>query len=193
LFESKKLKKYFVILAMIAYTVSLFGFIHQYTVHKVIHHPWYSDVGLKEMVESVNKNYEKYSNIVVAQGHYIPFLFFNKVDPKIFLAESVISQDPNDGVRVKEFGKIIFNMPYNCPAAGKENVLYVCFGYQIPNNSKIVDLIRFKDGQPAIILIEFGSEDDKLPERVSYFSDVDTRFPTSILPFNYDKFWPISN
>ncbi len=193
LFEFKKIKKYLLVIVGLAYLISLIGFIHQYTVHKVIHHPWYSDVGLKEMVESVNKNYDDYSKIVIAQGHYMPFLFYNQVDPKYFLKESLISEDFNDGVRVKEFEKIVFNMPYDCPLAGKENILYVCFGYQIPKNSKIVDLIRYRDGQPAIILIEFGKVDEKLPEKVNYFSEIDSRFPKGILPESYNSYWPINN
>jgi len=191
LFEFKKLKKYLLLLVAIVYSISLLNFLHQYLVHKIIHHPWYSDVGLKEMVGSVNRNYDIYSNVVVAQGHYMPFLFYNKVNPKYFLKKSLISNDQNDGIRVKEFGKIIFNMPYNCPLAGKSNVLYVCFGYQIPKNSRVVDLIKFRDGEPAIILVEFGKEDEKLPEKVKYFSETDLRFPNGLLPSEYNSFWPI--
>ena len=190
LFQLKKIGKYLLILSGIAYFISLYFFAHQYLVHKIYHHPWYGDVGLKEMVMSVNKNFANYSNVVVARGHYIPFLFYNKVNPKDFLNDSEISDKSDNDLRIKRFGKIIFNMPYNCPLAGKEKVLYVCFGYQIPQNSKAIEVIRYRDGQPAIILVEFGKGIDKiLPERVEYYGEVNIKFPNGVLPNNYDSFW----
>jgi len=59
-----------------------------YFVHKTYHHPWYSDYGLKEMVDIVNKYSGKYDYIVMNDGHYIPFLFYNKIDPREFVGKS---------------------------------------------------------------------------------------------------------
>jgi len=86
-------------------------------------------------------------------------------------------------------------MPYDCPAAGKENVLYVCFGYKVPLKSKLVDYIRFRDGQPAIFFVEFTSrvediEEKVLPEEFEVDGKEDSRFKNGVLPSNYSLFWP---
>lgn len=195
LIDSFKAKNLVAAVFVVLYLVSFSYFAHQYTVHKVYHHPWYSDVGLREMVESVNEKYDNYEKIVVSRGHYIPFLFYNKVDPAGFVNNSDFSDLALDkGSKVVRYDKIFFNMPYDCPLAGKENTLYVCFGYQIPLGSNIVDVIRFKDGQPAIILVEFNGDEDmesKLPERVEYFDAGDERFINGVIPENYEKHWPV--
>ena len=86
-------------------------------------------------------------------------------------------------------------MPFDCPLAGKKHVLYVCFGYQIPKGAKLIEDIKYKDGLPAINLIEFTGEINfqKLPERLEYFKEGDVRFPGGIIPNNYPSFWPIGN
>jgi 4-amino-4-deoxy-L-arabinose transferase-like glycosyltransferase len=193
----KNVGKYILGFILIIYLANFSYFSHQYLVHKRYHHPWYSDFGLKEMVATVNSKYNDYSNIVMSGGHYISYLFYNKVHPKEFIEKSSFAPEAlANGVKVQRFDKIIFNMPYDCPVAGKENVLYVCFGYRVPINANLVDVIRYRDGQPAIILVEFLSENEKeqlvLPEKLEYNKDVDIRFKEGILPDNYESFWPIN-
>ena len=84
-------------------------------------------------------------------------------------------------------------MPSECPTAGKKNVLYVCFGYKVPQAAKLIDVIRYRDNQPAIVLVEFiGMRDslENLPERVEYWKETDKKFPAGILPDNYETLWP---
>jgi len=104
--------------------------------------------------------------VVISRGHYIPFLYFNRINPQDFITKATFSQIGNLK-KVEGYGKLVFNMPYDCPPVGKVNVLYVCFGYKIPATARLVDLIRFRDGQPAILLVDFGKEINKtLPDRV---------------------------
>lgn len=190
---NKKFSKIICVIIMACYLTNFLYFFHEYTVHKIYHHPWYSDVGLKEMVADVDKLGSRYKNIVMSGGHYIPYLFYNKVLPQDFIANSEFnSLAQANGVRVKRFGKIIFNMPYDCPTAGKLNVLYVCFGYKVPKKANLVDVIRYKDGQPAIELVDFTGEASigNLPEKLEYSSDVDNRFPNGIIPETYATNWP---
>jgi 4-amino-4-deoxy-L-arabinose transferase-like glycosyltransferase len=194
----KKWGKYVLPLVLVAYFFNFLYISHQYLVHKKYHHPWHSDVGLKEMVEAVNNNYDDYSNIVMSGGHYISYLFYNEVHPKEFIEKSDFAPLAlANGVRVTKFDKIIFNMPYECPPAGKKGTLYVCFGYQVPQNASVVEVIRFRDEQPAIILVEFLplSERDllmALPERLEYNKEVDLRFKEGLLPDTYENYWPIT-
>jgi 4-amino-4-deoxy-L-arabinose transferase-like glycosyltransferase len=175
------------------YCANFVYFIHQYTIHKVYHHPWNSDVGLREMVREVGELGSDYQNVVIQGGHYMPFLFYNKITPRDFISKSVFNDFAQaNGARVKNYGKIIFNMP-ECPPAGKRDTLYVCFNYKVPKFARLVNVIRYKDGQPAIILVEFGSEASSfdLPERLEYSSEVDKRFPDGVLPDNYESLWPV--
>jgi hypothetical protein len=179
----------------VLYILSFSYIAHQYLVHKLYHHPWHSDVGLKEMVEVVNEKQDMYKNVVMSNGHYIPYLFYNKVHPEVFVDNSVFYETAQtNGVRLKRFGKIFFNMPYECPLAGKEEVLYVCFGYKVPLKANLVEVIRFKDGQPAILIVDFGKkkEDEQisLPQRVERGNDVDQRFKNGVIPDDYELFWP---
>ena len=192
--SSKKWSKIILAVILAAYLGNFAYFFHQYTVHKIYHHPWYSDVGLREMVENVNRLQGDYDNVVMTGGHYIPYLFYNKVDPVEFMADSTLNDVAQaNGVRLKTYNKLVFNMP-GCPAAGKRGVLYVCFGYQVPQAARLVEAIRYRDGQPAIVLVEFVGADtlpEKLPERVEYSREKDERFPTGILPDNYETLWPV--
>lgn len=190
---SKNFRPYLMTLVFVLYAANIFYFIHQYTVQKVYHHPWNSDVGLKEMVTQVNSLEPNYNKIAIMGGHYIPFLFYNKVNPNDFIKNSTFNPvAQTNGAKVNTFGKLVFNMP-DCPLAGKKNVLYVCFGYKVPKAAKLINVIRYKDGQPAILLVEFiGIQKlpEKLPERVEYNSDIDKRFPNGNLSEDYATPWP---
>jgi 4-amino-4-deoxy-L-arabinose transferase-like glycosyltransferase len=188
----KKFGKYLLVVVLGLYVANTSYFLHEYFVHKPLHHPWYSDVGLSEMVNSVNKLKGRYSAVVVSHAHYMPFLFFNKVKPQDFIVNSDFYDNPPAGsIRVKRFGKIHFSMPYDCPNAGKFNVLYVCFGTKVPKLATVIDTIRFRDSLPAIFFVEFTGNKSKiaLPERLTY-GDSDSRFPTGVIPDSYPSFWP---
>lgn len=195
LLESTKIAaKWILILVSTLYAGSFSYFFMQYTVHKIYHNPWYSDVGLKEMVAGVNRLESGYENIVMTGGHYMPYLFYNKILPQDFIKGSELNDLAQaDGVRAKSFAKLVFNMP-DCPAAGKRGVLYICFGYKVPKSASLVEVIRYRDGQPALMLVEFTGSDkapETLPERVEYSRDGDERFPDGILPDDYETFWPV--
>jgi hypothetical protein len=194
LISIKKNKNYLLGFVLILYLINISFFLHQYFVHKIYHHPWYSDVGLSEMVSTVNKLEGNYSAVVMAHAHYMPYLFFNKVRPQDFIANSDFYDKPPAGlVRVKRFGKIYFNMPYNCPPAGKIGVLYVCFGAGVPREATVVDVIRYKDGVPAIVFVEFkGSSGTKptLPDRLKIDGEAPKEFPFGVIPSNYESYWP---
>lgn len=195
--SKKKYRAWVIFFLICMYLGNFIFFWHQYWVHKRIHHPWYSDVGLREMVEFVsNKYYEDYENIVVSGGHYVPFLFYNKIHPDEFMKKAVLSSESEaNWNRVEKLDKIVFNMPVSCPVAGKENVLYVCFGTKTPINGEIKEVIRYRDGLPAILLIEFIplsniAPDRKVPERVDISVDV-SEYENNIIPKEAENFWPI--
>lgn len=148
------------------FAINFSFFVHQYLVHKTFHHSWYSDVGLVEMVEGVNKKIDNYDKVVISKGHYMPFLFVNK--------------------NLDE--KLIFNMPYDCPALGQKKVLYVCFGYKVPKAARVLEVYRFKDGLPALFLIDFNAKHEgSLPARLEWGEEI----PNNKL--NEKDYWPTDN
>jgi len=97
---------------------------------------------------------------------------------------------------VARYDKYYFNMPMDCPIAGKEDTLYVCFGYKIPINGQVVDVFRYRDGAPAITLVEFRPlsliDSDRVPpERLEVMKQVDGRYEDNIIPKENVAFWPI--
>jgi 4-amino-4-deoxy-L-arabinose transferase-like glycosyltransferase len=169
-------------------------FWHQYTIHDVYHQPWYSDGGVKEMILAVNQLENKFDKVVISGDPYIHFLFFNKVRPRDFLSDSeILSEKLGKWERVERFGKIIFKMPYNCPKIGKENVLYICKGEEIPQNSILHEAIYFPDGKPAFLLIEFvpysEKKDEKLPERIHRMVDTDLSYHEALLSEEIGGYW----
>lgn len=133
------------------YICNFLYFVHQYTVHKTYHHPWNTDIGLLDMVVGVNEYITSYDKVVVSRGHYMPFLFVNH----------------------KLSDKLIFNMPYDCPSVGKKNVLYVCFGTRIPKDARVIEVYRYKDGQPALFLVDFNyPQVDPVPEKMTIASEI---------------------
>lgn len=173
----------------------LFGYFwHQYSVHKIYHMPWYTDEGTKEMVESVGKFQEDYEKVVIKGDPYIHFLFHNKITPVEFLKSSDIELEKlGKWERVASFDKIIFKMPYDCPKIGRENVLYVCGGEEVPINSVVKDVVYYKDGKPAYILLEFvrysERKEAELPSRVHYMVETDLNFKEALLAEDSGRYW----
>lgn len=90
---------------------------------------------------------------------------------------------------VNRLGNIYFKMPYDCPKGGKLDTLYVCKGSNIPQNSKIIKVIRSQDRVPAYTLLEFFPLTElpatlpPLPERLFYMVDREYLHPpTGIIP-----------
>jgi len=194
LLDLVKFKKVAVLIISLAFLGNFVYVTHQYLIHKLYHHPWYSDVGLKEMVEAINlRYYAKYDKIIVPRGHYMPFLFYGKIDPREFIKKAtILPRSQAQWNRIIAYDKLIFNIPYDCPAAGKERVLYVCFGTKVPAKAEVLEVIRFRDSLPAITLVEFKRNlpNENLPERLERSKDIPKEFPDGIIPDNYGYYWP---
>jgi len=193
----KKLRlQIIVFLVILTAYIGNFSFgLHQYLIHKFYHQPWYTDYGVKEMVEETTKLAPKYKAVVIPQDPYIFFLFYNKILPSQFLKTAKFTpREQKQWGRVESFDKFVFNMPYKCPKIGKLNVLYVCTGTEIPINSRLLNLIRFKDGVPAFSLIEFYPLSQVplikpiLPRGLNYMIESDSS-NDGLLPDSWPTFW----
>jgi 4-amino-4-deoxy-L-arabinose transferase-like glycosyltransferase len=193
LLKNSYIKLYY--LGFIFLTLFLFSlFWHQYTLHKLYHVPWYTDEGTKEMVKSARILQDNYEKVVISGDPYIHFLFHNKILPTDFLATAEIDPESlGKWERVGSFADYIFKMPYACPKIGREHVLYVCRGEDVPLNSIVKDVIYFKDGKPAYILLEFipysKRTAQKLPDRVHYMVETDLNFYEALLSKDSERYW----
>lgn len=193
--------KKIIILSIIAFLFLLNSFygLNQIFIHKPVSKPWVSEQINKTMVYEVLKLKENYKAVVIPKDEYIFFLFYGKVSPQKFLNSSSIKPADREGSwdRVERIENIYFNMPYDCPKGGKLNALYICKGPNIPQNSKVLKVIRFLDNVPGYSFVEFypiskmPSNLPKLPDGLSYMVDIekDPKSPDGIIPNGDLRWW----
>lgn len=173
--------------------------LNQIFVQKPVDKPWVSEQVNKQMVKEVMVLKDGYEAVAIPKDEYIFFLFYGKISPSNFLKQSTIKPEfrGNSWDRVERLDNIYFNMVYDCPKGGKLNVLYICKGQNIPQNSKILKVIRYLDNLPAYTFIEFMPISKmpkvlpKLPERLKYMVDIEQnpKYPDGIIPENSTNLW----
>jgi hypothetical protein len=194
----KRLIIYF--LLFIGITVSSLYSLNQIFIQKPLDEPWYKQVVNEQLTKSILKLKDNYKAIVTGDDDYIFFLFYGKVSPSEFLKSSDILPSTNTNwARVSRLDNIYFNMPFKCPMSGKLDVLYVCEGGDVPQNSKIIEIFYYPDGVPAYSLIEFYPESQMptvsklppLPSRLHYMVDIEhsSSYPDGIIPSENATFW----
>lgn len=168
---------------------------HQYVIHSVRYRPWDRDVGMKEVVEEVNKIQSGYKYVAIPDDQYIYFLFYDKILPSEFIESAKMSEGgAGRWNRVSSFGKINFKMEYQCPKRGRVDTLYICKGPNVPQNSRILHVIRFKDNSPAYTFIDFfplkqmSKNRPLLPPGISYMIDID-QTEGGIIPESENRLW----
>lgn len=159
---------------------SFYG-LNQIFVHKSVSKPWVSEQVNKQMVKEVFALKSNYQAVAIPKDEYIFFLFYGKISPQEFLSRSSVKPATrgDSWERVERLDNIYFKMAYDCPKGGKLNVLYVCSGPNIPQNSKVLKIIRYLDGVPAYTFIQFipiskmPSTLPQLPDGLKYMVDLE--------------------
>jgi hypothetical protein len=167
----KKAKLFFkgiFVFVVFAAVFELAYFCHQYFIHYDNHRPWYRGYAYKDLASKLKLLYPKYDEIIITKGNqspYIYLLFYGKYDPIAYQNEG----SPRD-LDYKGFDKYTF-VPQGCPpvvkkedetrVAGKSGVLYVDMGdCKLPKGAILIDIVYWKDGNPAFKLIEYKDEAD---------------------------------
>lgn len=173
--------------------------LNQIFVQKPVDKPWVSEQVNKQMVKEVFGLKKNYQAVVLPKDEYIFFLFYEQISPPQFLKLSQIKPEIKgySWDRIERLDNIYFNMVYDCPKGGKLHVLYICKGPNIPQNSKVLNIIRYLDGVPAYTFIEFypifqmPKPLPELPERLKYMVDIETdpHSPDGIIPENSPNLW----
>lgn len=196
---ARKLRGLILALILAGFIFSVTYSLYQIFVIKPIHQAWYTEVVNQQMVTDVMKIKNKYLAVVVPKDEYIFFLFYGKISPLEFLADSEIKpldrQNPWD--RVNRYSNIHFNMAGDCPSSGKNGVLYLCRGQNIPQNSKVLEVIRFRDGVPAYTFLIFYPISEMknplpvLPDGLRYMVDLEsnTERRDGMISDNSSEWW----
>jgi len=155
------------------YSVSLIYYLHQLFVHQPVYRPWYRNYPYKNLMLELKQIEPKYRKIVVTSfesNSYIYYLFFNKIDPKLYQASGSHGNE-----RPGVFGK--YEFVYNsCPLGPKENktaskgeegVLYVNWGTCVTPvyDIKYIKTLYWADKTPAFKLIEYDPGGVNLTEK----------------------------
>jgi len=174
--------------------------LNQLLIQKPLDRPWYKEQVYKEVSSEVLNLRGSYDAVAVGDDDYIYFLFYGKITPKEFIKNSEITPFnlvTNRWERVNRLYNIYFKMPFNCPKGGKQNVLYVCSGDEIPKNVKVVKVFHYLDYVPAFSLVEFYplSEMPKTlpepPKGFKYMVEAETSplYPDGIIPESFGSLW----
>ncbi|MCJ7740198.1 glycosyltransferase family 39 protein [Candidatus Microgenomates bacterium] len=191
-------KKFIVKSAIVIPLICLFiynylSFIHAYFVHQPKHQPWERVNWGREFVETMNELSPKYQKTVMTETPLELFLVYNQIVPT--QARKLLADKYADNMgfyHYNLFGDILI-MPKDCPQMGKLNTLYVCKGERVPANSKILKVLRFGDGLPARVFLEFidpkeiKTNQQILPERLKIIPE--TQENPQILPAKEDIYW----
>ena len=154
-----KYKKQTAVLIGTLFLINALYFFNQYFYNAKTHKPWYRNNGFSEMMNAVNKNYDKYDSIVISKfqgGIYPLVLFYSKYNPGTYQKEG----SPKN-VDYKGFGKFVF-VPQDCPSLSRnkkmipKNTLYIdkgdCPSGGILEHTKVKYVYR-EDGTKAFRIV----------------------------------------
>ena len=144
------------------YLASLASYLHQLFIHQPKYRPWNRGFAYKELSRQIQEYSSKYQKIVVTKANaapYIYLLFYQKYDPQKYQAFG----GPRDFDEIG-FDKFYFTAE-NCPfydgksilnrIYDKGQILYVAKGdCPAPENTQILNLVKWGDDSPAFILHE---------------------------------------
>lgn len=198
-FFSNKKRLLFVLLFTFIFLFNSLYILNQIFVQKPVDKPWVSEQVNKQLVEQVFALKDHYLSVAIPKDEYIFFLFYGKISPPQFLQESLIKPEARNTSwdRVEKLDNIYFNMTYDCPKGGKLNVLYACKGPNIPQNAKVLSVVRYFDNVPAYTFIQFipiskmSSNLPELPQGLRYMVDLEKSSDTKdgLIPNDSNRLW----
>lgn len=133
-------------------------YVHMYYVHMAKEYPYSSQYGLKDLVNYVEEEGKKYSEVVITDRYdqpYILFLFYLKYSPKEFQGDHVLTPRDNFGFStVRSFGKYRFEkIKYDLTRPENPNTLIVGTDEEIPKEANIVKRIIGPNGKPVFEIV----------------------------------------
>lgn len=113
--------------------------------------PFSSQYGVKEMVEYVAKNQSKYSKVFITTVYdqpYVLYLFYTKIDPRVFQANHTLAAKNTYGFStVAQFNTLHFQpIDFTVLASDNPNSLFVGTPDEIPDDTGVIKEIYGPNG-----------------------------------------------
>lgn len=156
-----------IFLFLISYSLNFLYFLDQYFLHMNAHNAQHWQYGYKQVVEKITPLQKNYNQIVVSQSYdqpYIYFLFYQKYDPAVYQKNVQLVEGPAgklDAWLVPRLDNISFEFIDWHQDRGRTGTLFVGPPIQIPSEDssdpsrfKVIDEIKYPNGQIAFRLIE---------------------------------------
>ncbi len=134
-------------------------YLHQYYSHMSQTYDSSSQYGVKELVEYVDANKDKYSRIVVTNRYdqpYILFLFYSKYPPEKFQGEHILTPRDEFGFStVENFGRFVFRpiAEWDKIKAEYSGALIAGTDEEVPEAANVLKTIYFPSGRVAFRVV----------------------------------------
>lgn len=156
-----KLPKYGLVILLFCYLVilgwDLARYLHQYYNHMAKTYPFSSQYGVKDLVEYIKTNQDKFSQIVVTDRYdqpYILFLFYLKYPPDKFQKDhELTSRDKFGFSTVRNFDKYKFIPVDWSKMRDLRETLLIGAPDEIGSDANVVKSIYFPGGQTAFKIV----------------------------------------
>jgi 4-amino-4-deoxy-L-arabinose transferase-like glycosyltransferase len=124
---------------------------HMYWVHMAKEYPFSSQYGVKELVQYISANQDKYQKIFISDKYdqpYILFLFYMKYPPQLFQGHHVLTARDQFGFStVRDFSKYHFEiLDFGQVLANNKNVLIAASPDEVPKGANIIKRIYGSNG-----------------------------------------------
>jgi 4-amino-4-deoxy-L-arabinose transferase-like glycosyltransferase len=149
----------FILLIFALYFWDFSRYLHQYYFHMAKTYDYSSQYGVKELVDYIGKNQDKYKEVVVTNRYdqpYILFLFYLKYPPEKFQQEHALTSRDNFGFStVESFGKYKFieTSPWDKIRTEHPGALIAGTDKDIPKEANILDTVIFPSGRVAFKVV----------------------------------------
>jgi len=148
---------------IVIYIISFTVYTHQLFIHQPVHKPYFRDFAYKELVYNLEDIKNNYDSIVFTKSQsspYIHILFHTKYDP-VKYHNSGSKRDLN----YERLDNYYF-VPDECPLneikyddfkkiSGQKNLFINRGGCKITPNTRIISIVRWRDGLEAFQLVEY--------------------------------------
>jgi 4-amino-4-deoxy-L-arabinose transferase-like glycosyltransferase len=132
---------------------------HMYWIHMSKEYPFSSQYGVRELVNYIIQNEDKYRTIYVTDKYdqpYILFLFYTKYPPQLFQGNHTLtSRDQFGFSTVRDFGKFHFEkLDFDKVLSEKKDILIAAAPDEVPKGANIVERIYGSNGYEYFDIIK---------------------------------------
>lgn len=144
---------YLLLVTVIAWDFS--RYLHEYYVHMPKEYSFSSQYGVKDLVNYIKENYDKYPNFAITDKYdqpYILFLFYLQYPSDKFQKEHALTARDRFGFStVRDFDKFHFEEIGNWDDALKKykGGLIIGTDKEIPDTANVIGAVNFPNGRPA--------------------------------------------